>query len=58
MASGKLFTANKRYFCMHCNDYVSRSTYRRHQDEAERGKRMKMDDSSDEVGLAVLADTH
>ena len=43
---------------MHCNDYVSRSTYRRHLDEAERGKRMKMDDSSDEVGLAVLADTH
>lgn len=34
---------NKRYYCEHCDDYVSRSTYRWHQKETER-KRIKTDD--------------
>ena len=43
----------QRFYCQHCDDHVSRSTYRRHQQEQKRMKRMMADsdstDRSDEV---------
>ena len=45
---------------IHYMHNVSQSTYRRHQDEAEKWKRIKMDDSSDEacLGYSLATDTH